>query len=249
MFSAIRRRMHITPSTMIATLALVFAMSGGAYAASKYIITSTKQISPKVLKSLKGAKGATGAAGAAGAAGAQGAQGLKGETGAAGSAGVKGEKGEKGDQGIQGTQGEKGEEGTFGKEPLQKGAKETGAWGAASGSAAGVVVTAVSFPTPLAAPLADTQVHYVTYAEWHGGTAPLECPGSAENPEALEGNLCVYTSQFGELNVTGSPEVFVPGEGSAQLGGKKGAGTQGFAVLALTSGAGFASGTWAVTAK
>ncbi len=29
MFSSIRRRMHVTPSTVIATLALVFAMSGG----------------------------------------------------------------------------------------------------------------------------------------------------------------------------------------------------------------------------
>jgi hypothetical protein len=34
------------------SLALVFAMTGGAYAARKIIITSTKQISPKVLKKL-----------------------------------------------------------------------------------------------------------------------------------------------------------------------------------------------------
>jgi hypothetical protein len=39
------------------TLALVFAMTGGAYAAKKYVITSTKQISPKVLKELKGVSG------------------------------------------------------------------------------------------------------------------------------------------------------------------------------------------------
>ena len=53
MFSAIRRRIHFSPATVIATLALVFAMTGGAYAASKFLITSTKQISPKVLKSLR----------------------------------------------------------------------------------------------------------------------------------------------------------------------------------------------------
>ena len=35
MFSAIRRQMHVSPATVIATLALVFAMTGGAYAASK----------------------------------------------------------------------------------------------------------------------------------------------------------------------------------------------------------------------
>ena len=38
----------------MATLALIFAMSGGAYAASHYLITSTKQIKPSVLGHLKG---------------------------------------------------------------------------------------------------------------------------------------------------------------------------------------------------
>jgi hypothetical protein len=51
MFSRIRRR--IAHPNVVVTLALVLAMSGGAYAASRYIITSTKQISPKVLKALK----------------------------------------------------------------------------------------------------------------------------------------------------------------------------------------------------
>lgn len=48
MFSRIRNRMIYANVAM--TVALVFAMSGGAYAASRYMITSTKQISPKVLK-------------------------------------------------------------------------------------------------------------------------------------------------------------------------------------------------------
>jgi hypothetical protein len=39
------------------TLALVFAMSGGAYAARRFVITSTKQIKPSVLKSLSGIDG------------------------------------------------------------------------------------------------------------------------------------------------------------------------------------------------
>jgi hypothetical protein len=60
--------------SFVAVLALVFAVSGGAYAAGSYLITSTKQISPSVLAQLKGnasandAKGASGAQGPAGAA-------------------------------------------------------------------------------------------------------------------------------------------------------------------------------------
>ena len=88
MFNAIRTRINAT--TVLAVLALVFAMTGGAYAAKKYLITSTKQISPSVLKALQGKAGA---AGAPGVAGAQGAQGPGGPAGTAGSAGGKGETG------------------------------------------------------------------------------------------------------------------------------------------------------------
>lgn len=108
MLSALRKRLHLTPGTVIATLALVFAMTGGAYAAGKYVITSTKQISPKVLKSLQGKAGSAGASGAAGAAGPQG------PAGAAGSAGAKGENGAPGEPGAKGEPGTKGTSGTNG---------------------------------------------------------------------------------------------------------------------------------------
>jgi hypothetical protein len=45
-------RRRLTYANVAATLALVFSMSGGALAASHYLIKSTKQISPKVLKSF-----------------------------------------------------------------------------------------------------------------------------------------------------------------------------------------------------
>jgi hypothetical protein len=82
-------RRHLTYANVAATLALVFAMSGGALAAKHYLINSTSQINPKVLKSLKGnagRAGTTGAAGATGATGPAGATGPTGTTGAAGSA-------------------------------------------------------------------------------------------------------------------------------------------------------------------
>ncbi len=87
--SAVRTR--LTYANVVATLALVFAMSGGALAATHYLITSKKQISPKVLKELKGAAGAAGATGAAGAAGAPGKEGAAGKEGTNGSGGANGE--------------------------------------------------------------------------------------------------------------------------------------------------------------
>jgi hypothetical protein len=71
--SSIRGRLSYANIT--ATLALLFSMSGGALAASHYLVTSTKQISPKVRNALKGAKGPAGAQGPQGAPGAQGGQG------------------------------------------------------------------------------------------------------------------------------------------------------------------------------
>ena len=94
MFQRLRR--HMSYANVVATFALVFAMSGGALAASKYLITSSKQIKPSVLASLKGKAGANGAQGAAGAQGAQGpagATGPKGENGTAGANGTAGTNG------------------------------------------------------------------------------------------------------------------------------------------------------------
>jgi hypothetical protein len=82
MFSAIQRR--LTYANVAATLALVFSMTGGALAAKHYLVNSTKQINPKVLKKLKGQNGKTGPTGPAGAAGAPGTPGTPGAQGPAG---------------------------------------------------------------------------------------------------------------------------------------------------------------------
>ena len=86
--NAIRR--HLSYANVVATLALFFAMSGGALAAKHYLINSTKQINPKVLKKLKGNTGARGPAGAQGLAGAQGTPGTPGKEGAQGKDGPRG---------------------------------------------------------------------------------------------------------------------------------------------------------------
>lgn len=94
MLSFIRRR--LTFANVAMTVALVFAMSGGAYAAGKYLIISTKQISPKVLKSLQGKTGKAGVNGAQGPAGPAGPAGPQGPAGPGGVAGAAGGKGENG---------------------------------------------------------------------------------------------------------------------------------------------------------
>jgi len=68
-------------ANVTATLALLFAMSGGALAANHYLINSTKQINPKVLRALKGKIGPTGPAGLRGLQGPTGPAGPKGKTG------------------------------------------------------------------------------------------------------------------------------------------------------------------------
>jgi hypothetical protein len=103
MFSAMRRR--VTFANLTATIAVFFALSGGAYAAGKYLITSSKQISPKVLKQLKGQSGSKGAAGAAGAAGPEGKQGPPGAAGEKGGPGPEGKAGEPGKAGSNGKNG------------------------------------------------------------------------------------------------------------------------------------------------
>jgi hypothetical protein len=67
--------------TVIAAVALFFALGGSAIAARHYLITSTSQIKPSVLKELRGATGAAGAEGAAGPAGPAGVTGPQGPAG------------------------------------------------------------------------------------------------------------------------------------------------------------------------
>ncbi len=229
MFSWIRRR--ATYANVAMTLALVFAMTGGAYAAKKYLITSTKQISPSVLKQLVGKAGPAGANGKDGAPGAQGPQGPAGANGKDGTNGADGKEGPAGPKGATGQTGPKGLEGSKGatgptgpagvintEGPLPEGKTETGAWAIGTvdvpetkGFAFSVVGTAISFPIRLAEGLEAGQVHAVNdKGEELVGLEELvpstACLGSVAAPSAAPGNLCVY---YGALSHTPVPGVLI----------------------------------------
>jgi hypothetical protein len=263
MFSALRRRLHVSPTAMIATLALVFAMTGGAYAAKKYLITSTRQISPAVLKSLKGKAGPAGAQGLAGPAGPQGAAGTAGAKGETGAAGLRGADGKEGPTGKEGPAGKTGKEGSpwMAGGTLPSGKTETGAWtvGKSTAEQAGeLILVPISFPIPLSAGLtsdpepAKSRVHFVNKSgeELNFTTEKLEpstdCSGTAEAPTAPAGNLCIYLGfAEGPVSPVGSASVFIFQAG----GGQVGASTAGAAMGFLVEGAGASAyGTWAVTA-
>ena len=263
MFSAFRRR--VTYANVAVTLALVFAMSGGAYAASRYAITSTKQISPKVLKQLQGK---------AGAAGTNGTNGTNGSNGAAGEKGAPGPQGLEGKAGTNGTAGtsvtsaavpagvSKCEErggaefkagagtatyacnGQTGfTETLPEGKTETGAWFAESG-AAKIIHFAVSFAIPLPAAIETADAHFVTAEQIGKSEIPAGCGGTSAEPKAEPGNLCVFEGE-------GSGGSFSEGIGFIQQpgGSDTGVGTTGAVVTHQTvSENNVYRGTWAVTA-
>lgn len=243
MFGSIRKK-QLNATTAIAMLALVFGMTGGAWAAKKYLITSTKQISPSVLKALKvpGKNGANGTPGAAGP------PGPGGPAGPQGGAGSEGKQGAEGKQGPQGVPGEKGPKGTTGSPwaaggTLPVGATETGSWAfgpiAATSVTGGVLsVPAASFAIKLAGALEEEKVHYVAVGE----TAPSGCTGgTAVEPKADSGNLCIYAAKEQEA-LSASNFIDNPATGAP------GAGTTGATLHFLIEGtAGEAVGTWAVT--
>ena len=86
----------------IAWLALFVALTGTSMAATHYVVTSTKQIKPAVLKKLTGKRGLIGPTGATGPQGSLGKEGSIGPGGPAGPKGTTGTTGTKGEKGVAG---------------------------------------------------------------------------------------------------------------------------------------------------
>jgi hypothetical protein len=157
-------KQRLTYANVAATLALVFSMSGGALAANHYLITSTKQISPKVVKALKG------------------------KTGKTGNTGPTGPQGPQGTAGVQGSAGQN----LTAETTLPSGHSESGAFSAAGGYDAGLggkefgwIGAGITYVQPLAAPIAEKNIIDVKT------TTATHCPGVGH---ADPGYLCLYDS-------------------------------------------------------
>jgi hypothetical protein len=264
------------PGLTVAVIAMVLALTGGAFAAAGKLTGPQKKEVEKIAKKFAGKNGKPGAVGPVGPAGKDGSTGANGKDGANGKNGENGKsvavtsvpKGAPCKEGgvtvevegsgvkkpvcngEEGKEGEKGEEGspwTAGG-TLPPGSTETGAWAftATSADSNGIRVP-ISFPIPIVPRLKEAAVHYEGETEF--GTF---CPeGSLGAPTAAPGNLCVYTNQVDEPPVKGTTliGIFPPSDPEGASLGKKGTNSSG-AILTFASPVGNASGagTFAITA-
>jgi len=207
-------------------IALVFAMLGGAYAASgsggaKATASKTGKRGPRGPKGATGPQGPAGINGTNGTNGKDGVNGTTGPVGAPGTNGISpsgtafsGEANGCKEGGVKyvgtnttvicnGTKGASGETGFT--ETLPSGQTETGAWSLSIQEGEGSVFTALSFPIPLRAPLQEANIHVI-----ESGTTTA-CPGTAIEPKAVavgpeEPTLCIYEQfHFGIETPEGKP--------------------------------------------
>lgn len=258
--SSARNRLG-SASLIVAVLALVAALAGGAIADSggKSDATASKSKKgprgPKGAKGAKGAKGDTGSAGPVGPAGPAGPAGPVGPPGPEGPAGLAGATGKTGDTGKIGNTGKTGDTGKTGNtgntgDPwavggnLPTGATLTGVWGEGEeGVIEGSLRSeAVSFSLPLIAAPAFVYVK-------EGEASKPGCPGIVAGvPKANSGNFCVYAV----IESINSPPDIVPPTVSATnplLGGAPGTSKEGAFLQTLCIGAPLCQGigVWAVT--
>jgi Collagen triple helix repeat (20 copies) len=272
MLSPLRNRFGIPG--VISVIALVFAMLGGAYAASENSGSGPKA-SASAQKGPPGPRGKRGKPGKPGPAGPQGPAGpagAKGDTGAAGSNGTHGKDGEDGTDGTDGIDGTSvttsaasaeecpsgGIKVTSASPPakvcngetgfsktLPSGATETGTWWFQGNGANELEAAAISFPIPLSSASA-AQIKDVYFSHQGNPEFAGECPGSLADPTAEPGVLCFYLNGESDEFTGIEPQAFQPDFVTAVEAG--GVGTTGV----LLSFTGFTSkvggGTFAVTA-
>ena len=234
-----RLREHFgTAGLVVAIVALVAALGGGAYAAS-----GGSNDGKATASAAKGKPGPRGKPGKQGKPGPAGPQGPAGPAGAPGPAGPKGDPGAQGGQGpigLTGPTGKAGKDGEDGEtgftEVLPSGRTETGSFASYPMPGPEALVP-ISFPIPLAAPIEATLPGEFT----HVAPDP-NCPGTAADPKAADGHLCVYPA-----GNEGGTTVGIIYRSDGPLEPTPFGASRAGALLYLSGGQGI-WGTWAVTA-
>jgi hypothetical protein len=258
---------RLTYANVVATLAIFIALGGSSYAVIRVTgknvadnsltgadikdLTSQDIRDYSLLKrdfkrgELKASsQGVPGPQGSPGLKGDAGSPGLRGDKGDRGDAGSKGATGATGSQGTTGATGSEGATGTTGPKGdpgpllnvLPSHATEFGNYYALNNPApAGAfAIDDISYQFPLPSVPAD---HYLP----PGAASTAECPGSAANPQAAPGHLCVYSESRANVQTTYS--------GDGMNFDKKD--RYGFAINVTSSGTAsvfYDVGSWAVTA-
>lgn len=237
-----------TAGFIVAIVALVAALGGGAYAAQQGLNGKQKKEVKNIAKKFAGKQGPAGPQGLPGPAGAPGA---KGDTGAAGPEGPPGEEGPIGKTGPAGKDGADGADGEDGAcsnaDPdctMPSKSTLSGHWGVAIPAGEGNYAQApISFV--LAYPASAPTFHYVTAKAAEEETAPAECSGSATAPTAAAGHLCVYESgiyALAELPTSQFEAGFTAGLAELDSHGMR------IWLKGVASFTSYNGGTWAVTA-
>jgi hypothetical protein len=189
----------------------------------RYIITSTKQIKPGVLKQLK-VRGRTGAAGAPGSAGPQGLAGATGPKGVGGAKGVEGPKGADGLSALSTLPSGQTESGEYGLNQASQERSDDGSAGELFGS--------LREPVPAS--------HVIYNSE---GASSTHCSGAGH---ADPGFVCIYSSVAGGILAAPSIhniEVSPATEGTGRFGFD-----MSWFISATTGENAFDLGTYSVTA-
>lgn len=222
----VARLVRVSPAMVIAMLALFVALTGTAVATTSALITG-KQIKNSSITGLdvknksltpKDFRGSV-----------RGPRGLRGPAGAAGAPGA---------QGAPGTPGAQGPPGPF-TDTLPAGKSQKGAWSAVENATAASQATAgaISFNFPLTA---KPTPHLIP----PGGVVPAGCGGTATDPAADPGHLCVFEGFKSNATFAG----FYDSSSSAGFVGQTN--KQGTLLVYNSAAGGLlqAFGTWAVTA-
>ena len=163
--------------------------------------------------------------------------GIRGQQGLRGPAGLTGAKGAPGPAGPAGAKGDPGPVTGV----LPSGASEQGAFVARGIVNTPTADTAISFPLRLPS---TVPAFYVK-----SGVQPLvpQCPGSAANPKAAAGNLCVYESVIANASFTANSFIDPVTTQTTRTAGPVGVILRAYANLTIAPGF-YIYGTWAVTA-